>query len=72
MAKIIAYAPRLPTLISASGERAAIRFVDFFTSNIRNPNTRKAYAKAVGNFLSWCEQRGVTELSYIQPLHVAG
>jgi site-specific recombinase XerD len=62
----------LPALITASGERAATRFLDFFTSNIRNPNTRKAYAKAVGNFLAWCAVRGVTEISNIQPLHVAG
>ena len=62
----------LPALITESGERAAMRFVDFFTSNIRNPNTRKAYAKDVENFLACCAARGVRELSHIQPLHVAG
>ena len=62
----------LPALISASGERAAARFIDFFTSNIRNRHTRKAYAKDVGNFLAWCALREVMELSQIQPLHVAG
>ena len=62
----------LPTLISSSGEKAAARFIDFFTSNIRNPHTRKAYAKDVCNFLAWCAARGVSELSLIQPLHVAG
>ena len=64
--------PTLPVIISASGEKAAIRFIDFFTSNIRNPHTRKAYAKDVGNFLAWCAIRGVLELSQIQPIHVAG
>jgi len=30
----------LPTIISAAGERASFRFIEFFTANIRNPNTR--------------------------------
>jgi hypothetical protein len=29
----------------------------FFTVNIRNPHTRKAYGKAAGGFASWCESR---------------
>jgi site-specific recombinase XerD len=32
---------------------------EFFTANIENPNTRLAYARAVWQFLAWCEQRGV-------------
>jgi hypothetical protein len=44
-----------PALITATGERAATRFINFFTSNIPNPNTRKAYAKAVGEFLAFCK-----------------
>lgn len=47
-------------IIEATGERAAVRFLDFFTSNIRKPNTRKAYARGLGEFLAWCEARGVT------------
>jgi len=38
---------------------------------IRNPNTRRAYAHAVGEFMAWCAQRGVTSLTAVQPLHVA-
>jgi hypothetical protein len=26
-------------MVAAAGERAARRFIDFFTANIRNPNT---------------------------------
>lgn len=59
-------------MAKASGERAAVRFIDYFTSNIRNPHTRKAYAKDVATFLTWCEARGVNSLSIIQPIHVAG
>jgi hypothetical protein len=36
------------------------RFMEFSTANIRNPNTRKAYARAAGDFLHWCDGRGVT------------
>lgn len=48
-----------PTLIAAAGESAVRRFVEFFTANIRNPNTREAYARAVSQFLTWCEARGL-------------
>lgn len=29
-------------LITAAGERAAMRFLEFFAANIRNPHTRRA------------------------------
>jgi len=45
--------------------------LEFFTANIRNPNTRKAYARAVGKFASWCGMNGLYELSAIEPTHVA-
>jgi len=60
----------LPALF-APDLAAARRFVEFFTANIRNPNTRKAYARAVGEFAAWCDQRGLKELRGIQPVHVA-
>ncbi len=61
-----------PNLVTSTGERATVRFLDFFTSNIRNPNTRKAYARGLGEFLAWCEGTGVNSLAAIQPVHVAG
>jgi site-specific recombinase XerD len=60
-----------PTLVAASGDRAGIRFLEFFAAQIRNPHTRRAYARAVGEFLAWCESIGVTSLAAVQPLHVA-
>jgi hypothetical protein len=33
----------VPTLVSAAGQRAAKRFMEFFTAQIRNRNTRDAY-----------------------------
>lgn len=60
----------LPALIAQAGDRAGRRFVEFFTAQIRNKNTRSAYAQAVGQFLAWCESRRLT-LRTIQPVAVA-
>jgi site-specific recombinase XerD len=62
----------LPALVGREGERAARRFLEFFTVHIRNANTRAAYGHAAGLFLDWCEAREITELRAIQPMHVAG
>ena len=40
----------LPALIHAAGDRAGIRFLEFFASTIRNTHTRRAYARAAGDF----------------------
>jgi site-specific recombinase XerD len=61
----------LPTLVINAGERAGIRFLEFFALTIRNPNTRRAYAHAVGEFLTWCAQAGLISITAVQPLHVA-
>jgi integrase/recombinase XerD len=61
----------LPRLITDAGDRASRRFIEFFTANIRNPNTREAYARAVGQFLSWSESRGL-RLESIGPIAIAG
>ena len=63
-------ARRLPSAIREAGADAQRRFVEFFAANIRNPNTRLAYARAVWRFFEWCEQRRVS-LSDITPLHVS-
>jgi len=67
---IAAFSGELPTLFLPN-ERAAERFFDFFTSHIRNKNTRRAYYKAVCRFADWCEGRGVPGLAHVKPLHVA-
>jgi site-specific recombinase XerD len=61
----------LPALIASADDRAQVRFLEFFAANIRNPNTRRAYARGIGEFLSWCAQRGVLSIAAVQPLHVA-
>ncbi|MFM0258071.1 tyrosine-type recombinase/integrase [Paraburkholderia sediminicola] len=61
----------MPALVVSAGERAGVRFLEFFASAIRNPHTRRAYARAAGDFLAWCAGAGVTSITEVQPLHVA-
>ena len=35
----------VPALVAAAGERAGLRFLEFFAANIRNPHMRRAYAR---------------------------
>ena len=50
--------PELPALIAGAGERAALRFLEFFTVNIRNQNTRAAYARAAADFPALVRRAG--------------
>jgi site-specific recombinase XerD len=61
----------LPSLFERAQDRGK-RFWEFFTVNIRNRNTRRAYFVAVSQFSAWCESKGFADLSLIQPVHVAG
>ena len=60
-----------PALIAAGGDHARYRFLEFFTAQIRNPHTRRAYFSAAVEFFAWLEQHGVTQLTAIQSVHVA-
>src|SRR3984893_11686635 len=60
----------VPALIAARGGHAGRRFVEFFTANIRNPNTRKPYYRAASEFFDWCDQARFGLLD-IEPVHVA-
>jgi len=60
----------IPTLFAAAGNRAAWRFVQFFTAEIRNANTRRAYARAVRQFSDWCVCHGV-KLHRLNPVTIA-
>lgn len=66
----IASTSQVPALY-APDALAAKRTLEFFTANIRNPNTRKAYARAASDFATWCQAHGITELRLVQPFHVA-
>jgi site-specific recombinase XerD len=60
----------VPGLISEAGPRARRRFVEFFTAEIRNENTRHAYAAAVARFARYCDERGV-RLERLNPIFIA-
>ena len=60
----------LPALYAPTPEIGK-RTIEFFTAHIRNPNTRKAYWKAVEQFSAWCEGKGISELERIEPIMVA-
>jgi integrase/recombinase XerD len=61
----------LPGIIGRAGDRAAWRFVEFFTATIRNRNTRAAYAQAVSQFFAWCDKHRVHTLEQINPVVIA-
>ena len=60
----------LPRVIVEAGPVAVGKFVEFFAGRIANERTRAAYARAAGQFLAWCEARGL-RLEAVSPLHVA-
>jgi hypothetical protein len=45
----------VPALIAEAGEAASWRYVEFFTANINNPHSQRAYARACNRFFAWCE-----------------
>jgi integrase/recombinase XerD len=62
--------PILPAVIADAGDQADKRFIEFFTATIRNPHTRRAYARAVGDFFAWCDGHRLA-LADIGAVHVA-
>jgi hypothetical protein len=59
--------PSVPALVGAAGERASVRFLEFFAANIRNPHTRRAYYRAAEEFLAWCATARVLSIAAIEP-----
>lgn len=60
----------LPAIIIDAGPKSARRFLELFTLNIRNANTRAAYLPAVRKFDAWCQARHLT-LDHIELVAVA-
>ena len=61
----------IPRLVRETGPKATGLFLEFFTVPFENRNTRQAYLQAVRQFLSWCEARGVGDLTQIGPMMLA-
>jgi site-specific recombinase XerD len=63
-------ASQLPALYVPDAA-AARRTLEFFTAHIRNPHTRRAYARSAAEFAQWCAVQGISQLREVQPVHVA-
>ena len=60
----VAPAPALlPAPLFAPTPKAAQRVVEFFTAQINNDHTRKAYLNATRRFAEWCERTASHELA---------
>src|SRR6266481_3291452 len=69
---ILAPTPSLiPARLFAPTPKAARRVLEFFTAQINNDHTRKAYLNATRRFAAWCEAHGLHELAHVEPFHVA-
>ena len=69
---ILSPAPELlPAPIFAPTPKAAKRVLEFFTAQVNNDNTRKAYLNATRRFAAWCDRRGIAQLADVQAFHVA-
>ena len=64
------YQASVPSLFGRD-EASAKRTFEFFAVSIRNPNTRKAYARAAADFATWCEAHNINDARQVQPVHVA-
>ncbi len=69
---ILSPAPSLiPAALYAPTPKAAQRVLEFFTAQINNDHTRKAYLNAARRFADWCAAHGLLQLDQVQAFHVA-
>ena len=75
MTNAISLLPTAPDLqtapLFAPTPRAGKRVLEFFTGQIRNDHTRRAYLTAMRRFSGWCDGHGIRQLADVQPIHVA-
>ena len=69
---ILSPAPMLqPVALFTPTPEAARRVLEFFTAQINNDHTRKAYLNATRRFAAWCDRRRIGQLADVQAVHVA-
>ena len=49
----------VPAVLERAGANALFAANEFFAARISNPHTRRAYARVVRRFLTWCEDQGL-------------
>ena len=54
-----------PAILQRAGKAACFAADEFFSARLSNPHTRRAYARPVGRFLSWCEEQGIELRQYV-------
>ena len=59
----------IPRIVTDAGNAARFAWEEFFFGKIRSQHTRRAYHRAVRNFLAWCEERNLP-LTAISPADV--
>ena len=58
-----------PAPLFAPTRKAARRFLEFFTAQINNDHTRRAYMNATRRFADWCASNEIHELAQVEPFH---
>ena len=61
----------IPASLYAPTPRAARRVLEFFTAQINNDHTRKAYLNAARRFADWCAAHSLHQLDQVQAFYVA-
>jgi site-specific recombinase XerD len=67
----------LPPMVGRAGPKAAQRWLQFFTAELTNDNTRMAYAQATGEFFDWVGELDPfalatdDDLKHIRSIHIA-
>ena len=65
-ARVALGAEELPAVLERAGAAACFAADEFFSARISNAETRRAYGRAVGWFLEFCEREGI-ELAHVTP-----
>jgi site-specific recombinase XerD len=60
-----------PVALFTPTPKAAKRVLEFFTTQINNENTQKAYMNASRRFAEWCTVHKIGQLADVQPFRVA-
>jgi len=60
-----------PAAIFAPTPMAAMRSLEFFTAQVNNDHTRKAYLNATRRFSRWCAEHGIRNLTDVHAFHIA-
>ena len=61
----------VPAAVARAGDVGRRAWLDFFAAQIRNQNTRPAYARAAHRLFDWLSEYGIHDIVDIEPGHIA-